>query len=45
LKDFIETRPLEGFTSKEPGMKEVFKFNHEILGSLLIWDPQGSITT
>jgi hypothetical protein len=31
LKDFFKTRPLQGFTSKEPGMKEVFEFNHEML--------------
>jgi hypothetical protein len=44
LKDFFKTRPLQGFTSKEPGMKEVFEFNHEMLGSLSIPDLQGSIT-
>jgi hypothetical protein len=44
LKDFFKTRPLQGFTSKEPEMKEAFKFNHEMLGGLSIQDPQGSIT-
>jgi hypothetical protein len=44
LKDFFKTRPLQGFTSKEPRMKEVFKFNHEMLGGLSIRDLQGSIT-
>jgi hypothetical protein len=32
LKDFFKIRSLQGFTSKEPGMKEVFEFNHEMLG-------------
>jgi hypothetical protein len=44
LKDFFKTRPLQGFTSKEPGMKEVFEFNHEMLEGLSIRDPQGSVT-
>jgi hypothetical protein len=44
LKDFIKTKSLKGFTSKEPGMKEVFEFNHEMLGGLLMRDPQGSPT-
>jgi hypothetical protein len=33
LKDFFKKRPLQGFTSKELGMKEVFEFNHEMLGA------------
>jgi hypothetical protein len=44
LKNFIKTRPLQGFTLKEPGMKEVFEFNHEMLGGLSMRDPQGSPT-
>jgi hypothetical protein len=44
LKDFIKTRPLQGFTSKEAGMKEVFEFNHEILRGLSMRDLQGSPT-
>jgi hypothetical protein len=43
LKDLFKTRPLEGFTSKEPGMKKVFEFNHEMLGGLSIRDPQGGL--
>jgi hypothetical protein len=43
LKDFIKTRSLQGFMSKEPGIKEVFEFNHEMFGSLMR-DPQGSPT-
>jgi hypothetical protein len=43
LKDFFKTRPLQGFTTKEPGTKEVFEFNHEMLGGLSIWDPQDSV--
>jgi hypothetical protein len=43
-KAHIKTRPLQGFTSKEPGMKEVFEFNHKILGGLSMQDPQGSPT-
>jgi hypothetical protein len=44
LKDFFKTRPLQGFTSKELGMKEVFEFNHEMLRGLSIQDPQGFVT-
>jgi hypothetical protein len=43
-KAHIKTRPLQGFTSKEPEIKEVFEFNHEMLGGLLMQDPQGSPT-
>jgi hypothetical protein len=44
LEDFFKTGPLQGFTSKEPEMKEVFEFNHEMLGGLSMRDPQGSPT-
>jgi hypothetical protein len=44
LKDFFKTRPLQGFTLKEPGMKEVFEFNHEMLRGLSTQDPQGFVT-
>jgi hypothetical protein len=43
LKYFFKTIPLQGFTSKEPGMKEVFEFIHEMLKGLSIQDPQGSV--
>jgi hypothetical protein len=32
LEDFFKIGPLQGFTSKESGIEEVFEFNHEMLG-------------
>jgi hypothetical protein len=32
LEDFFKIGPLQGFTSKEPGTKEVFEFSHKMLG-------------
>jgi hypothetical protein len=44
LERLHQTRPLPGFTSKEARMKEVFEFNHKMLGGLSMQDPQGSPT-
>jgi hypothetical protein len=44
LKDFFKIGPLQDFTSKEPGTKEVFEFNHEMLGGLSMRDPHDSPT-
>jgi hypothetical protein len=41
LEDFFKTGSLQGFMSKEPGTKEVFEFNHEILRGLSMQNPQG----
>jgi hypothetical protein len=41
LEDFFTTGPLQGFTLKELGMKEVFEFNHKMLGGLSMRVPQG----
>jgi hypothetical protein len=39
LEDFFKAGPLQGFTSKELGTKEVFEFNHEMLGGLSMQHP------
>jgi hypothetical protein len=44
LGGLLQNKTTSRLHIEEPGMKEVFEFNHEMLGGLSIQDPQGSVT-